>query len=338
MAKPETVEQIRQTAAAITADNIDVLVQNAAWGAIDFKVAIPDLERLHSLIAPLTVLPLHLLPQNVANNMIGPLNSINDVLNQFRGFAITVDSPTGRRDEICNNLRNQIDNAYPVITPHIPFLAHAHGDVQRNITDLVNSVSRANVLVTEARGDLASKRAELDTIVAAAREASVKAGVAHFTHDFADASEANDASAETWLTITASLALLTAVAAFFSLFIDLPHDATVPVVINRLSSKLVFLGLLLGATIWCGRLYKAAKHQGAINRHRANALKTFQAFTQAASTEPVREAILMETTRSIFTLTATGYLDGADASGDGGTKVVEVVKNLTQTAATAHKV
>lgn len=47
--------------------------------------------------------------------------------------------------------------------------------------------------------------------------------------------------------------------------------------------------------------------------------------------------ILMETTRPIFTLTPTGYLDGSEGAADGGTKVIEVVKNLTQTASATNR-
>lgn len=89
------------------------------------------------------------------------------------------------------------------------------------------------------------------------------------------------------------------------------------------------------ATIWCGRLYKALRHQSAINKHRANALRTFQTFTMAASDDETHNAVLMETTKSIFLLIPSGYLDNESTSGNGLT-VVEVVQHPTR-AATAHR-
>lgn len=331
MATPETVATIKDLAADIIADPIESLVRNPSWGTIDFDRAIPDLERVRHLVAPLTVMPLELLPENIAAQFAPALEPLRNIIERIRNFNLDVANPGSTRDNICANLPNHIDNAYPVITPHIPFLLYTRGDAKRNIDDLVRKVAEAGEILDAAQTDFTAKRGEVDAIVEATRQASAKAGVAHFTMDFSDAADQHKASSSWWLAATGILALLTAIVALFSLFIDLPHDATVPLVINRLSSKLVLLGILLAATVWCGRLFKAAKHQESVNRHRANALKTFQAFVQAADPDsPIRDAILMETTRSIFTITPSGYLDTGDTSIEGGTKVVEVVKNLTQ--------
>ena len=80
-------------------------------------------------------------------------------------------------------------------------------------------------------------------------------------------------------------------------------------------------------------MYKAAKHQAAVNRHRGNALKTFQAFVKATNDDSTRDAVLLETTRSIFALTNTGYLDtGGEGSSDGAVKVLEIVKSIAGAA------
>jgi len=87
--------------------------------------------------------------------------------------------------------------------------------------------------------------------------------------------------------------------------------------------------VLLTATVWCGRIYKALKHQITVNRHRANSLKTFQAFVKAASDDATRNAVLLETTRSIFTNSPSGYLEGSDSASDTNTKVLEIVKGAS---------
>lgn len=74
------------------------------------------------------------------------------------------------------------------------------------------------------------------------------------------------------------------------------------------------------------RIYKALKHQITVNKHRANALKTFQAFVKAASNDNTRDAVLIETTRSIFANSPSGYLDTTDASSDSNTKILEIIK------------
>jgi hypothetical protein len=42
--------------------------------------------------------------------------------------------------------------------------------------------------------------------------------------------------------------------------------------------------------------------------------------------------VLLETTRSIFALTNTGYLDGSDGTNDGAVKILEVIKSAASAA------
>ncbi|WP_204348685.1 hypothetical protein, partial [Serratia marcescens] len=74
-------------------------------------------------------------------------------------------------------------------------------------------------------------------------------------------------------------------------------------------SKFFLLSVLIGATIWFGRTYRALKHLETINRHRANSLRTFQAFVKAASTDQIRDSVLVEAARSIFMIAPTGYVE-----------------------------
>lgn len=231
-----------------------------------------------------------------------------------------------------NQIKSQADQFFTAAHLYIPYLAYQKGDVQRNINELTRSVEEAGQLVDGTKKDIEQRRGEIGDIIVAAREAAASVGVAHFTADFNAEAETQDLSAEKWLKTTAWLAAATILAALLMVFVPVKPDATTPQVIQLFTSKVVILGLLFTATIWCGRLYKAARHQSAINKHRANALRTFQAFTKAASDDAARNAVLMETTKSIFAITPSGYLENESAP-DGGLKIVEVVKHATQAVA-----
>ena len=94
----------------------------------------------------------------------------------------------------------------------------------------------------------------------------------------------------------------------------------IPALLQYTTMKVVILGLLFTSTIWCGRMYRTNKHQQSINKHRANALRTFQAFVEATNDPAIRDAVLLETTRSIFAITPSGYLGEIDKSPDTGQK------------------
>ena len=332
MATDALTKQLRELAEGCTQAPIDKLLVNPDWGTITFEGCRPELERTYSMLNQFKLLPVELLPDGPMQQIVSSLPPVQATLEQIRSFSIESSNPTATRDQLVTQLKTQADQFFAVAHLYIPYLAYQKGDVQRNINELTESVEQASQLVGNAKDEIEKKRGEIGNIIVAAREAAASVGVAHFTADFNAESDAQDASAKKWLKTTAGLAFVTLLVALALVFIPIRPDATTPQVLQLFTSKVVILGLLFTATIWCGRLYKAARHQGAISKHRANALRTFQAFTKAASDDAARNAILMETTKSIFAITPSGYLENESAP-DGGLKIIEVVKHATQAVA-----
>jgi hypothetical protein len=332
MATEALTKQLRELADSCTQIPIDKLLINPDWGKITFEGCRTELERTYSILNHFKLLPIELLPDSPMQQIVSSLPPLKATLDQIKAFTIESNDPTGTRNQLISQLKTQADQFFSVAHIYIPYLAYQKGDVQRNISELTESVERASQLVGGAKEEIEKKRGEIGDIIVAAREAAASVGVAHFTADFTTESSEQDASADQWLKATGSLALLTLAVAIGLIFVPIHADATTPQVIQMFTSKVVSLGLLFAATVWCGRLYKAARHQGAVSKHRANALRTFQAFTKAASDDESRNAILMETTKSIFAITPTGYLDN-ESTPDGGLKIVEVVKHAAQAVA-----
>lgn len=332
MASEALTKQFRDLINDCTQSSIDELLINLDWGKITFEGCRPELERTYSMLNQFKLLPLDLLPDGPTQQIVSALPPIKQTLDQIRSFTIESGNPTGTRDQLVNQIKSQSDQFFTAAHLYIPYLAYQKGDVQRNINDLTRSVEEAGLLVDGTKKDIEQRRGEIGEIIVAAREAAASVGVAHFTADFNAEADARDEGAEKWLKTTAALAAGTILVALLMVFVPVRADATTPQVIQLFTSKVVILGLLFTSTIWCGRLYKAARHQSAINRHRANALRTFQAFTKAASDDDARNAVLMETTKSIFAMTQSGYLENESVP-DGGLKIVEVVKHATQAVA-----
>jgi hypothetical protein len=78
--------------------------------------------------------------------------------------------------------------------------------------------------------------------------------------------------------------------------------------------------------IWTGRIYRAYKHNAVVNRHRANALATFEAFAKAASDMETKNAVLLQATQCIFAPQQTGYVSGEPETTM--PPVLEIVRNL----------
>ena len=95
-----------------------------------------------------------------------------------------------------------------------------------------------------------------------------------------------------------------------------------------IAAKLIILSVLVTASTWCGRNYRALKHLSVLNRHKALSLRTMQAFVAAAGDDSTKSAVLLETTRTIFSAGVTGYIDTKDGGDESTLKVVEIAKTL----------
>ncbi|EKO3566928.1 hypothetical protein [Vibrio metschnikovii] len=335
MATEQEVGKFLDLVNEITELTIDDLIYDSKWGSINFEKAKADLSRLYALCNHFKVLPLEQLPSDIAQQMVSQGTPIRNTVKNIREYTIEQENPSGVRDQYINQVQNQVDQFYKFAHIYVPYLAYQKGEIQNNIKQLTSSVSQAKKLLENAEIETKEKSGEIESIIQAAREASASAGVAHFTADFEQESYMLESQAKIWLKATIILAATSLVFALYFLFSN-PDVSSVANAIQFISSKILILFLLIMATLWCGNIYKATKHQAAANKFKGNSLKTFQAFVKATDDDSIRDAVLVETTRAIFNETTTGYLN-YDSSTEKSTKVVEVIRTGFQAATVASK-
>lgn len=330
MLTQEKIDSINTLSESLTAVPIDQLVNNtASWGPINFELAREDLALTFSLCNHLKSLPISILPDAIANAIIAAITAAGLTINKIKLFNIESGSPTTTRDALISEVKANAENLLNSTKDWIPFLAYQKGDVQKNIDELSNALGEAKKILDSSVVDANKSKKEIDGIIVAAREASASAGVGVFTSDFDEQASTLDTQASTWLRYTLGLAIATIAVAIIFIFVHIDKDATHAQIFQYMSSKLVLFIVLITATVWCGRIYKALKHQVTTNKHRANALKTFQAFVKAAGDESTRDAVLLETTSSIFSNSPSGYLDSTEMSSESSKRVYEIVKSTS---------
>lgn len=336
MASEEQVKKLLGLINELTEIEISDLIYDKDWGSINFESATKDLERLYALCNHFKVLPLDQLPDDIAVQITNEGTPIFQTVNNIREFTIEQANPSGIRDQYINEVKANVDRFYKPAHIYVPYLAYQKGEIQSNIKQLTSSVSDAKELLESTEKDVSNQKDEIIKIVNAAREASASVGVAHFTADFDTEASNMETQATVWLKVTAALGVLSLVATLYFLFSEPDLTSTVNA-IQYVSSKILVLVLLITGTLWCGNMYKAAKHQAAANRFKGNSLKTFQAFVNATDDNGIRDAVLIETTRAIFSESATGYINNDSSGTEKSTKIVEVVKNGAQAISAATK-
>lgn len=327
MATEEKIKSLSTEINSVLSFRDQPLVTRPEWGAINFMTAEKNLQRIFTTAQMLESLPLENLSDGVADRIRESLARAKPALEKINKFTIEQGNALQIRNDLAQNVHDITNNVLEVVTPWIPFLAYQKGDISENISKLTKAIAQANSVLETSKNDIQRKSAEIDAIVIQAREASAGAGAAVFTKDFLRESEELNTHAAPWLKATAGFAIATVIVAGVT-WVWTPVGLDNGQIVQKVASKLVALSVLVTGTIWCGRLYKALRHQATVNKHRALSLQTFQAFSAAASDPQSKNAVLLETTRSIFALQSTGFVDSS--SGDGETNIIEIAKSVTE--------
>lgn len=172
-------------------------------------------------------------------------------------------------------------------------------------------------------------RDDLEGIVRASRDAAADIGVSRHAAHFAEEADDNAKTATAWLRATAVAAGLTFLAVAGNVvYTFLASAGKSDLNIQLVIAKVLAFSLLLSATLWCGRLYRAARHNYVVNRHRQNALSSFQAFVEAAGDEQTKNAVLLHAAQSIFAAQPSGLVP-SDSEPTGTSHLIELVRTVS---------
>lgn len=147
-------------------------------------------------------------------------------------------------------------------------------------------------------------------------------GIARYHTLYEEEAKRFKQSAGNWLFWILVLIIATVGVATFTLGYRLEVEEISPVA--YLSSKIVIFVALIYALTMFIKNYKVAKHNEVLNMNKHKALSTFQVFmTTAAEDKELKNEILREITRTIFSSNSTGFVSN-DAD-DSPNHIIEVI-------------
>jgi len=332
MSKEAKIEELKTALATALDFYKRDLEQRSEWGEITFTDAQNDLKRSKQMLDELNILPVDQLPEDVLTQIIGQVNAFTTAIGGIDSYTIKQANPEVQSKSLMTTLKAKADSMYKIITPHIPYLAYMRGDVASNIQKLSETLSQASNIVEKTKDDMDDKKEQVDQILSDVKAESAKVGVAGFTDEFNSESVKLNTEANKWLKYTSGFACTSLLFAIAGLAMSLCFPATDSTQVLQISiSKLLIISILATATLWCGKVYKALKHQSSNQRHRALGLMSLKSLINAAHEPQVKDAVLLEVTKSIYGQTSTGYIQEKQAdSNSGSVKVVEVVKNIVE--------
>jgi len=202
--------------------------------------------------------------------------------------------------------------------------------LDRGRQDSIHAADDLQKKVQEAELYLSQRKTEIDKIITAAAAAAVDVGAGRHSAEFGKLSASHETFATRWLWATVVFTLTAFAASYFIFDVwgMLKHEDA-PLTFGQVMPRVLVVSLLYSLSLWSARNYKSHRHLHVINKHRESALQTFRSFVEAADNDPaVKNAILLECTKSIFGHTASGYLE-SDPPPISST-IVDVIRSATR--------
>ena len=158
-----------------------------------------------------------------------------------------------------------------------------------------------------------------------------KKSISSYEKIFADQTEEHRKGARNWLIITSLLTVGFSVIFWWFIKDLAPAGSQLTVILQNLVAKGFFLSLIYLLLSRSIKNYTAEKHLQTVNRHRQNALATFEEFEKAAGkNQETRDAVLLACTDAIFDANQSGYLSTKTSRSESAAPI-QMVKGFVPT-------
>jgi hypothetical protein len=303
---------------------------------LGFQSVADDVDRIRRLVLRLSVCDLELVTTTGLHGSSQFCAEAQGIFNRMQTFnpIRSNTSPMIEREQIAQQVRNVFSSSADRL---LSVLAIAMPTLQENEEQarliLESAKLSANDVLGEVQAETAKAKQEIETTLESVRKATGAIGIEKQAEVFKNAAGEHSESTKRWLRTTVVLASVTAfvlIANWFAAYRLGPPATTIALAQLSIAKILVF-SFLLSAVIWSGKVYRSHQHNYVLNKHRQNALETFQLFSRGAEDAETKSMVLLQATKSIFAPQATGFLSGDHETDGSGPQILEVIRSLGST-------
>jgi len=320
------LEESLQALASFTPES---LVRTEQLGtALDFSQGTDVFARTLGLFKSLQESSLDSVPLNTLTQLTQFANEAVKTFTQIQSFDPSgQNTPASVRDNLIQQVATQYQSWFPHISPVIAYSVRRGTDFDRLEREARGSVEELNrmkrELETKAASIVSEAQATLEQVRRAAAEVGVAQHAVHFKQEAAD----HLSRSRSWLWATGGLAAITLVFSGWTVYYyaTTAIDMTTSQSLQLAVSKVILFSLLYFGIVWSARMYRSQWHNHVVNKHRQNALSTFETFVKAASDDQTKNAVLIQATHCIFSQQATGFV-AHDGDATASPQILEIVR------------
>lgn len=327
----EARQKLESMLSNLTAYDSQSLIRTNELGtSLDFSQGIPVFERTLNLFRNLKESNLDNVPGSLLNEIVSLAQQATSTFEQIQSFNPSNEaSPASVRDSLVQTVAEQYQSHFRQVAPIIAYSVRKGTDFDRLEREAMEALEQINKSKREHETKTTSLLAETQATLDQVRRAAAEVGVAQHAIHFREEAEAHRRSSKTWLIATGILGGITllsagGIASYYAYHVS---DLTTGQAIQLAIPKLVIFSLLYFGVVWSGKIYRAQWHNYVVNKHRQNALSTFETFAKAASDEQTKNAVLIQATQSIFTPQNTGFVSH-ESEGSSSPQILEIVRSV----------
>lgn len=198
-----------------------------------------------------------------------------------------------------------------VLYQHATVSIQQHAESRALLKALKESNDKAESQLASIQASAENQAAEFETVILTSRKALQEAVVSQQAVHFSTQADEHHAAGRWWLLAASAGAAATGWFAWraYSRVADpvLLPELSPSQVAQYVTGKLLLFSGLISITLWCGRIYRAHRHNYVVNRHRRNALGSFDAIVQSATDDATRNTVLVQATNAIFAPQHSGF-------------------------------
>jgi hypothetical protein len=272
------------------------------------------------------------LPYAVSTNLCSCAKTTSAVIKSAIDFNLETQqqNPVTARNGIVAQMLDRWEQDFAAVTPILAYSAKSSADFQRLEREAKGTLTTLKDSKKEVDGKISDLLKSMNTALGEVRDAAKEAGVSKHSQHFQEEAAFFAKSSKTWLAFTVGFGA--SAVAYVMLHIEPALEKLVDPTWQQLAHhsipRLIVLFVLTYGLAWSAKNYMAASHNKVINRHRRNALASFQAFIEGASAPETKDAVLLQATHAIFTPQDSGFAKGD--SPNATSQVVEIIRGGTK--------
>lgn len=332
MQNQEYLKKFNENMSIIKKINAKDLIRREELGVdLNFAEAEDDFEQAINLFKSLSDLDISLIPDQTLHILNDTLTSFITSINSIKTYSAT--EGLNKRQSLISDIKNNYSSWFSTLSPVIAFCIKSGTDydaLQRKSREALESFIAE---LTTAKKERETAKKDIEEIVQSVRKAAAEVGVTQHTTNFSDAAKVFSEGKTFWMRSILIDLVLIIVYSFWAfwhcpILLTEPYSYTfIQAGLPRFTGLIALFYFLFIAT----SNYRAQAHNYIINKNKQNALSTFETFVKATDNEEIKNAVLLQTTKSIFANTASGYLKN-EASGDDSSQIIEIVKDVSKLA------